>query len=472
MLSMALNVRMAALRVPKWLPSLAVKGMLLMVAWPASAGDLVIANARLIDGTGAPPVEGVSILLSNDRVVSVTAEKVSAKGATIIDAKGKVVMPGMIDVHTHTSLHFRPLPGELGEVFLQVPGPKSGAFSDEKMQVYVNGELRRHYRNFLESGVTNIVDVGGVFPWIIDIRERVKSGDILGPNLYVAGRFFTSAWGHPASSVCQGQAWCLKNMTIATDEPQVARAGVRLMAQGGVDGFKLVYDGPREEAPAHPFADPGDHLRKDVMEAIIDEAHKVGLKVVAHTFALADTTEVVKAGIDGLVHSTFTQDGSYQTPDGDYLPALINRFDVPMTTTLNFADELSDWPDDIPDDTRAWVTNMLAQIGPSLRAMSDAGVTLMLGTDFISWDEDATPRDFLLEEARSLVRNGFTELEVIQMATGNGAKHPFTPDGIGTIRPGSFADVLVLEGDPLQRIDALFEPTVVIQRGKVVIDKR
>ena len=58
------------------------------------------------------------------------------------------------------------------------------------------------------------------------------------------------------------------------------------------------------------------------------------------------------------------------------------------------------------------------------------------------------------------------------MATGNGAKHPFTPDGIGTIRPGSFADVLVLEGDPLKRIDAMFEPTIVIQRGKVVVDKR
>ena len=58
------------------------------------------------------------------------------------------------------------------------------------------------------------------------------------------------------------------------------------------------------------------------------------------------------------------------------------------------------------------------------------------------------------------------------MATGNGAKHPFTPESIGTIRPGSFADIIVLEDDPLKRIEAMFEPIVVIQRGKIVVDKR
>lgn len=452
--------------------ALVAKAMLLTVAWPASAGDLIVTNARLIDGTGSPPVAGASILISDDRIVSVTGGEISVKGAVVIDAEGKTVMPGLIDVHTHTTLRYQPPEGEMEKAFLHVPPPNWAAFSDDKMRTYINGELRKHYRNFIESGVTTIVDVGGMFPWIIDLRERVKLGEILGPNLYVAGRFFTAAWGHPASSVCQGQAWCLENMTIATDDPEAAREGVRLLAKGGVDGVKLVYDGPRDGAPAHRFADPGDHMKKEVMEAIIDEAHKVGLKAVAHTFTLADTMEVVKAGVDGLVHSTFRQGGSYQTPDGEYLPALINRFDVPMTTTLNFADDFGDWPDVISDETRAWVKNMLAEIGPSLRAMSDAGVTLMLGTDFIRWDEDSTPRNYLLEEARSLVRNGFSELEVIQMATGNGAKHPFTPDSIGTIRPGSFADVVVLADDPLKSIDAMFEPTIVIQRGKVLFDKR
>ena len=449
-----------------------VKGMLLTIAPIAWAGDLIVTNARLIDGTGAEPVDGVNIVVFNDRVVSVTRGKVSAKGTEVIDAKGRTVMPGIIDTHNHTSLNFRAPEGQLGQVFLQIPEPKWGAFSDDKMQAYSDKDLRKYYRDFIESGVTNIVDAGGVFPWIIDIRERVKSGGIHGPNLYVAGRFFTSSWGHPASSVCQGQAWCLENMTIATDDPEVAREGVRFLVKGGVNGVKMVYDGPRDDGPAHPFADPGDHLKKEVMEAIIDEAHKLGVKAVAHTFTPADTMEVVKAGVDGLVHSTFRQDESYQTPDGEYLPALLNRFDVPMTTTLNFADDIGDWPDDIPDETREWVANMLAQIGPSLRAMSDAGVTLMFGTDFIGWNENSMPRNFLLEEARSLVRNGFTELEVIQMSTGNGAKHPFTPESIGTIRPGSFADIIVLEDDPLKRIEAMFEPIVVIQRGKIVVDKR
>ena len=124
-----------------------VKGMLLTIAPIAWAGDLIVTNARLIDGTGAAPVDGVNIVVFNDRVVSVTRGKVSAKGTEVIDAKGRTVMPGMIDTHNHTSLNFRAPEGQLGQVFLQIPEPKWGAFSDDKMQAYIDKDLRKYYRD-------------------------------------------------------------------------------------------------------------------------------------------------------------------------------------------------------------------------------------------------------------------------------------------------------------------------------------
>ena len=451
----------------------------LLLAQQSPAADLLIVNARLIDGTGAPPQDGVNILLSGGRVQSVGTAKIDAKGATLVDAQGKTVLPGLTDAHVHSSMEF-PIPPEEQAPGFGFPDPKWGVYSDEKMRAYIDQSFGKHMRKYLESGVTSIVDPGTHFPWGLELRDNIRSGKVLGPRLYIAGRLFTAPGGHPASTVCNSDPWCMQSITVATDDPEVAREGVRTLAAAGVDGLKMVYDGLREDERESEdddtswefFRDPLPHLKKEVMEAVIDEGHKQGLKVLAHTFAIADTADVVKAGIDGLVHSTTMDNGSYQTPDGEYLPALLNRFDVPMTTTIGiFGDAEEEMPDAPPEMKEMW-TAMAASIGPSLRAMAEAGVTLVFGTDYFGLGIDPQPKDLLLNEARVLVKGGFSEMEVIQMATGNAAKHPLLPDATGTIAPGQFADLIVLNEDPLKNIDALFYPEMVVKAGEILIDNR
>ena len=451
-----------------------VAALWLLLAQQSLAADLLIVNARLIDGTGVPPRDGVSILLSGGRVQSVGTAKIDAKGATLIDAQGKTVLPGLTDAHVHSSMEF-PIPPEEQAPGFGFPDPKWGVYSDEKMRAYIDQSFGKHMRKYLESGVTSIVDPGTHFPWGLELRDNIRSGKVLGPRLYIAGRLFTAPGGHPASTVCNSDPWCMQSITVATDDPEVAREGVRTLAAAGVDGLKMVYDGLREGEEEESWAffrAPLPHLKKEVMQAVIDEGHKQGLKVVAHSFAIADTADLVKAGIDGLVHSTTMDDGSYQTPDGEYLPALLNRFDVPMTTTIGiFGDAEREMPNAPPEMKEAW-TAMVAEIGPSMLAMAEAGVTLVFGTDYFGFGIDPQPRDLLLNEARVLVKGGFSEMEVIQMATGNAARHPLLPDATGVIAPGAFADLIVLNEDPLENIDALFYPEMVIKAGEILIDNR
>ena len=109
---------------------------------------------------------------------------------------------------------------------------------------------------------------------------------------------------------------------------------------------------------------------------------------------------------------------------------------------------------------------------PTFHALKDAGVVIVLGTDFAGIGPDPQPGIAVRKEAEALVALGFKEGEVIQMATGNAGRFPLIPGTIGTIVPGSYADLLLLEGDPLKDISALFAPTVVVKEGKIVIDKR
>ena len=110
--------------------------------------------------------------------------------------------------------------------------------------------------------------------------------------------------------------------------------------------------------------------------------------------------------------------------------------------------------------------------GPSLQAHAEAGVVLLFGTDFQGIGTPADPRPLMEAEMRALLASGFSAMDVIRMMTGNSARHPFTPDDYGVIAPGKLADLIVLDGDPLEDLTAATRPVVVVKGGEIVIDKR
>ena len=428
---------------------------LALLAMPlAASADLVIRNARLIDGTGAPPVEGATIVVAGERIVSVDGSGAGAEAA-VIDAGGRTVMPGLSELHVHSTVEFWTQGGG-GDY----PSPDVAITSDADMAEFRAERLADRLLSFLDAGVTTIMDPGGFMPFVVEIRDQVAAGELLGPRMYVSGRLFTAPRGHPASTVCNGNEWCIEHLTCNTDDPETARQCARDLVAGGVDGLKLVYDGG--------FG--AERMTPEVLQAVVDEGHKLGVPVVAHAFRVADVAAVVEAGVDGLVHAATNRRGRLMTASGEHLPELVSQRNIPMTTTVRFYDpgpESTEQP-----ETAKRSRNIERNVGPSLQAFAAAGTPLLFGTDFEGIGTPAQPRPLIEAEMRVLLASGFSRMQVIEMMTGQAAKHPFTPDDFGVAAPGMLADLIILDGDPLADLTAATRPAVVIKGGEVVIDKR
>ena len=418
-------------------------GLALCLLCPfALADDLVVANARLLDGTGRVPVDGVSIVIEGNRISSISSESAANQSGRVIDASGRTVMPGLVDAHAHVLLEER----ESGVFWL--PG------SDEEMDRFMQESMPDRMRSYLESGITSVVSVGDYWPEIVELRNDIREGRISGPRLFVTGKLFAAPGGHPVTTVCAGEQWCRDHLAAEVEDEQSARRWVRRLAAQGTDGIKLVYDG----AWLPPRMDG------QVMEAVIDEAHKNQLPALGHSSSVSDTLGLVNAGVDALAHLMESQDESEIRRIAGEL-AVRN---IPVATTLSIIAQYVEADAEFSAGSDA--AKMLQWRMHAARILADEGVTLNLGTDTIA--PLAEPRASVVAEANILLRAGLDPAYVIQAATGHAARHPMMPDDIGTIEAGKLADIIIIDGDPLKNIAALANVELVIKDGKVVFDRR
>ena len=172
--------------------------MLFLVTSCVPAQDLVIFNARILDGTGGV-IEHGSIVVSDGRIVSVSAGDPEVQGVLEIDAQGMTVMPGLIDTHRHLLT-------------------RSGATSDEELDDWIQDQLPSALQDFVAAGFTTVMSNGDFYPAILEVRHRLDGGQLKGPRLLVVGPIFTAPGGHPAGTICtsrdrgfvspESQSWC------------------------------------------------------------------------------------------------------------------------------------------------------------------------------------------------------------------------------------------------------------------------
>jgi imidazolonepropionase-like amidohydrolase len=394
----------------------------LLAAPPPGATPLRLTNARLLDGTGAPPRDNATVLVRDGRIEAV--DDGPADGAATIDLEGRTLMPGLIDAHAHVRAKL-PAPAPGAEPLL--PGTAAHVVA-----AYLAEALRR--------GVTTVRDVGSHGSIVVEARQAMRLGAFRGPRLLTCGRIISAT--SPGSRFFEG-------MYREADGADDVRRAVREQLRGGADFVKLMTTGARSVELEDP--DPAQMTRTEVATAV-EEAHRLGYRVAAHAEGLAGTEIAIEEGVDTIEH------GMYLNQRPDLLERMARQGQVLVPTLSCFYGVAGL---DADSGAARWspllvelANHNLEQADRTLNAAREAGVKIALGHDWNPFYETA-------RELERMVHHGLPAAEAVVAATATGAAALGLGDELGTVQPGRIADLLVVDGDPLS------DPGVLRRRERI-----
>lgn len=391
---------------------------------------------RLIDGTGAAPIEGAAMLVEGDRIAAVgrAADIGRPEGAEVIEGTGRTLIPGLVDVHVH----------------LAYSGAKdSSAFRAESARIhYPRIALRaaRYCQDTLDHGFTSVRDMHAPGGTIIDLRDAVAEGRLPGPRISACGLGLTVTGGH-MDQPGFADHMSFSGMNGVCEGADGFRAGVRAQIKRGADFIKLnPCVGNRRDERLWRFEMTVDEIR-----AACDEAHEQGLKVGAHTSGGPPLRAAIEAGCDTVEHAHWIDDATLElmAERGTWLVPTLAVNEASSTHVLADPDApaaIRRWAEE--SETAKWERLERARrIGVNIAAGSDAGFFLRHGAD--------NGREFEL-----FVEGGYSPLAAIHVATAAGAD--LMGLEAGRLVPGMLADVVSVLGNPLDDLARLRNPANLI----------
>lgn len=402
----------------------------------AHAQDTVIHAGRLIDGLTTKPRETVSILITKDRITGVQDGFVSPPGAKVVDLSHGTVLPGLIDVHTHVTSLSRTGNGIA----------KNMTYSplDTVLAATVNvGKI-------LQSGITTVRDVGALYGADIALKKAITLGEVSGPRMWVAGEAIGPTgghndWSHGYAEDVSRREW---GAGLA-DGPDAVIKLARTEHKLGADLIKIMPSG----GVVSQGDDPKAQLMSDAeIQAAVDTAHAMGLKVAAHGHGKGAIDAAVRAGVDSIEHGTYADAESWKL-----MKAHGTYFIATLLTSQQLYDTAQKHPEALNPSTVAKVLAMGTGTAKLINA-HDAGVKIAMGSD--------TGLGENIKEAGLMVKAGLTPAEVITAATASGADLIGSKD-IGAIATGRYADIIAVAGDPLTDITELERVRFVMKGGKI-----
>ncbi len=402
----------------------------------ASAQVTAIKAGRFFDADAGVMLTNQVILVRGGTVEAVGANVSIPKGAKVIDLSAFTVLPGLLDMHTH-------LIGPAGD-----PEPLNElrrTSAEEAFRSIPNPRI------VLLAGFTTVRDVG-TYRALVDVamRDAIARGDIPGPRMFVAGAYITITGGAGAVT---GFA---PDITLPWDlhygeanSPWEVRQRVRMLAGQGVDFIKVLSTGAvlthNSNANAREFTD-------EELNALVDEAHNFGLRVAAHAHNAAGIKAAVRAGVNSIEH------GSYLDEEGIALMKQHGTYLVPTLETEGCIDSAAHYPADFLEHS-----NRLNKLSiENFKRAVKAGVKIAFGTDI-----SVCPFGTNAKEFAYLVRYGMTPLQSLQAATVGAADLLGQAAHVGSIKPGKFADIIAVKGDPLADITVMESVAFVMKEGAV-----
>ena len=426
---------------------------------PLAAQTKALVGGTLIDGFGGKPLRNSVIIVEGARIKAIgqVGSIDIPKNAEVISTEGMSVMPGLWDMHVH----------------LMIDGHSDYTHWDKTyLPLLEKVIMPASAHQLLMAGVTSARDLGAPLQASINVRDKINRGELPGPTMYMSGPFIQHA-PYPGTEAFR---WGIKGVADA-------RAKIQQLAKAGVDCIKLIDQ---------------DQMTMEEVLAVVDEAHKNKLKVVAHSHRPEEIRRGLKAGVDFFEHTGLSSAPGY--PD-DILEMIKERtaqmnlgplFWTPTVEGLYNYEYVRDNPEHLDNDSwhRGLPDSIIADIKQSIQRpgqlpyfqlnpirkptletkvnqLKKAGAVLLIGTDSgipmkfhsqSTWNElDVWVNEF-----------GFDPMYTIRAATYWPSVAMGVDKDYGTVSEGKFADIIAVKGDVLRHIDLLQGVDMVIKHGKRV----
>ncbi|HYH15873.1 MAG TPA: amidohydrolase family protein, partial [Flavisolibacter sp.] len=414
--------------------------LLLSVAFLGATGQTMYLHCgKLIDGIGNASQQEMTIIVEGNKIADVRkGYQEPPTGVILIDLKKSTVLPGLIDAHVHISSETSK--SRYTEGF---------TLNTEDFAFRAVGYAERT----LLAGFTTVRDLGGTIS--LGLRNAITGGYIKGPRIIAAGKSIATTGGHadPTNGFNRELMGDPDAKDGVVNSPEEGRKAVRQRYKEGSDVIKITATGG---VLSNAKDGAGAHFTEEEIKAIVSTAKDYGFKVAAHAHGAEGMKRAIRAGVTSIEHGTFMDDEVIR---------LMKQYGTYYVPTLTAGKSVADSAK-IPGYYPPLVVPKAIETGPKLQATFTkayrAGVKIAFGTDAGVFGHGKNYKEF-----EYMVEGGMPPMESIKAATTVAADLLGVADRLGSIEKGKLADIIAVEGDPLQKISVMSNVQFVMKEGKV-----
>ena len=395
--------------------------------------SFLLRNVTVVDGTGSAPVPGQAVVVEGRRIAWIGPEGSAPSTApeSVVDGGGRTVLPGLVNCHVHLTADGAP------DLFAQVTGDTVPRATLRAAQSALTA---------LRSGVTTVRDCGAADDIVIELAKAIEQGTVPGPRVQAAGRVITMTGGHGHF------------IGREADGPDEVRKATRAEIKAGAAVIKVMATGGVLTPGVTPTQTA---LLPEELAVVAQEAHNSGRRVTTHAIGRTGIHNALLAGIDSIEHGFYLDD--------ELLDLAVARGTFLVPTMLAV--------DGIIRNGRAggipgWAVDKAeAEAQQQRKSFADAvssGMRIAAGTDA---GTPFNPHDDLSAELALMVRHGLTPMQALVAATRGAAENLGLAHDIGTLEVGKLADLVLMDGDPVEDVTATGRVALVVKDGVVHRDE-